>query len=498
MATSTSFKQECPSCEAMVPIRDPGLIGRKIDCPKCKFRFVVAEPPDIEEEDEAPAPKKKGDTKITNKPADKGVAKAGAKGPSKTNPKKRLDGDEDAPKKKALGGSPVLLFGGLLALAAVVGIGITLYFMLSDDKKDANAGTKPPVTQPGGTDGDTPPAGPGGDTPPAGPVLGNVTNFLPNDTQVVISYPMDRTLASTLQVEGFDDRDGGFSAERFKANMGFAPDEVNRVITALNLQNDWVFTVLQTKKPYKADAMRTTLRLTAKEPVKAKSGKSYEVYQINGELDSLSNVLLKANKPRDQFQVHFLDANTLVFADPVAMKKFLDFDAKPEFLTKEVGTEAPPPATGGTPGGTPGMPGMPGGAPGIPGGSGAPPPVAPGGGAPTPGGAGGPMGGMPGAPGGMPGMPGGAPGGAPATPPPAEPVVATYMTLDPSLKNILDRLEVMKPNEKTKQKEIASVVTVALLVAPLKPMITAALDKQLVERRAFYKQLCGATATAQK
>jgi hypothetical protein len=55
MATSTSFKQQCPSCEAMVPIRDPGLIGRKIDCPKCKYRFVVEEPV---EEDEDGKPKK--------------------------------------------------------------------------------------------------------------------------------------------------------------------------------------------------------------------------------------------------------------------------------------------------------------------------------------------------------------------------------------------------------------------------------------------------------
>src|SRR5206468_5820428 len=44
MATTTGFKQLCPSCEAMVPIRDPKLIGRKIDCPKCKYRFVVEEP----------------------------------------------------------------------------------------------------------------------------------------------------------------------------------------------------------------------------------------------------------------------------------------------------------------------------------------------------------------------------------------------------------------------------------------------------------------------
>ena len=64
MATTVSFKQPCPSCEHPVPIRDPKLIGRKIDCPKCKYRFVVEEPEEAEA-DEAP-PRKKGD-KITDK-----------------------------------------------------------------------------------------------------------------------------------------------------------------------------------------------------------------------------------------------------------------------------------------------------------------------------------------------------------------------------------------------------------------------------------------------
>src|SRR5262249_62408246 len=44
MAMTAGFKQQCPSCEAMVPIRDANLIGRKIDCPKCKYRFVVEDP----------------------------------------------------------------------------------------------------------------------------------------------------------------------------------------------------------------------------------------------------------------------------------------------------------------------------------------------------------------------------------------------------------------------------------------------------------------------
>ena len=64
MVTATSFKQQCPSCEAMVPIKDKNLIGRKIDCPKCKYRFVVELPADVEAADEdekvVPAAKKNG------------------------------------------------------------------------------------------------------------------------------------------------------------------------------------------------------------------------------------------------------------------------------------------------------------------------------------------------------------------------------------------------------------------------------------------------------
>jgi len=44
MASTTSFRQQCPSCEAMVPIKDASLVGTKVDCPKCKYRFVVEDP----------------------------------------------------------------------------------------------------------------------------------------------------------------------------------------------------------------------------------------------------------------------------------------------------------------------------------------------------------------------------------------------------------------------------------------------------------------------
>jgi Protein of unknown function (DUF1559) len=39
-----SFKQQCPTCEAMVLIKSTGLVGKKMECPKCKDNFVVAAP----------------------------------------------------------------------------------------------------------------------------------------------------------------------------------------------------------------------------------------------------------------------------------------------------------------------------------------------------------------------------------------------------------------------------------------------------------------------
>src|SRR5260221_14572694 len=97
-----SFKQQCPSCEAQVPIRDDGLIGRKIDCPKCKYRFTVEAPPeeDDAEAEETPVSKgaKKGkpDAEKTGskKPGDK---KAGGldKGKDKTKPGKGDERDEE-------------------------------------------------------------------------------------------------------------------------------------------------------------------------------------------------------------------------------------------------------------------------------------------------------------------------------------------------------------------------------------------------------------------
>ena len=50
------FKQQCPSCEAMVSIKDESLIGKKTECTKCKFRFLVEAPSKGKPADDKKAP----------------------------------------------------------------------------------------------------------------------------------------------------------------------------------------------------------------------------------------------------------------------------------------------------------------------------------------------------------------------------------------------------------------------------------------------------------
>ena len=163
MATTVSFKQPCPSCEHPVPIRDPKLIGRKIDCPKCKYRFVVEEPP-AEPDDP--------DTATTaKKPANGKVPPVGKK-PMRRRDEDDDDLDEAKPKKKEGGMSPIMWMGIGLAAIALIGLGITLVLMLSGDSDDKGKTSGPVAGKDRGPS--TPPPEEGKKS--AGPVIDNLGN----------------------------------------------------------------------------------------------------------------------------------------------------------------------------------------------------------------------------------------------------------------------------------------------------------------------------------
>jgi flagellar basal body-associated protein FliL len=109
-----SFKVPCASCEHQVLIKDPKLIGTKVECPKCKYRFKVEEPAGGIPADDAKADK-----------ADKGK-KAGGEG-------------DDANKKKKKSKKLVAIIVGVLAVGVLGAVGYAVM-----------GGSKPPATKGGG------------------------------------------------------------------------------------------------------------------------------------------------------------------------------------------------------------------------------------------------------------------------------------------------------------------------------------------------------------
>lgn len=451
MAAMTSFKQQCPSCEAMVPIRDSNLIGRKIDCPKCKYRFVVEEPAPAEDaDDEEP------------KAGKKGGKDAKAKGGRRRDEDDDEGGGKAAAKKS--GGSTKLIMGIVGGVVAVVVLGVVGYYLFSGGDSSPKSGGPMAGGPPSGGAPSAPPKEE--DKPeskPSGSSSDYLTNLLPPETEGVSHIRMKDLFKTALGRTAFD-TPGAFNVKSLQQRLGISVSDIDNLVQGWNFSKNWSFTVVHTTEPYSPDAVKTALQA---KPVPEKE-----------KIEDQEWFILAANSWREQmgkqgfatlFQMNpthvpastgplalrFHDAQTLILANVEPMKEFLT--AKGVFKTKsqagepapkEEEKEKPQQQAGGMMGMMPGM-----GGPGRPPGGGGPSmmPNMPGGGGPSmmpnmPGGGGppgsGPQAGRPG----MPGMPGA--GAAANTPSEAEPTItpsAGYLTIDPSLKTMMDRLDSKQP-----------------------------------------------------
>jgi hypothetical protein len=198
-----SFKVPCPSCEHQVPIKGEELIGTKVECPKCKYRFKV----------EAPAGGAKADAGKGKKDDKKDKKKAAAGGAKS--------------KKKVMAIAAGILAVGVLGFAAYSFIGGG-----KDTSKSVPKGQgkyQPPVVNPEDKKPEDPDKKPEDDlgkkpevkkTGPA-PSDDKATNLLPPETVAVGRFDLDR-VRQTPAVVLFDRT----TLDMFRNSFGLDPDSV--------------------------------------------------------------------------------------------------------------------------------------------------------------------------------------------------------------------------------------------------------------------------------
>jgi flagellar basal body-associated protein FliL len=523
MAIAVAFRQQCPSCEALVPVKDTGMVGKKIDCPKCKYRFVV-EAPAEKEPAEAPEDTKKTSVSIAtaaasagktkeaiqdkakarvNGKAAKEAVKANGKAAAKTKTKpvsedvSGPDGATDVdsstdeaaaqPKKDK---NKKLMLGLILAGVGVAVLAVAAFVILSrkapsPTKPGVGPGTgftggpgqeKPPQQGDGNPQGENKEKEPPIKEPPKppepmlGPAGSDFTNLLPNDTQHIlhvyfknvfdrdspipdVAFPRVATLA--------------FSKEDFQRRLGFSVLAIDDLIRTESFTAPWTFTIVHTRRAVEEKDLVRALDLEeVKPPI---GGRTYYVAKQRlawleelGQLGLGAAEYLRGLRERQKDRPLYVCLHTpqiVIFADQEPLTTFLRNGGRFKYRSELPAPKDQPAPKPGVPQRGKFPPGIPGGflkpPAGVPGQintSAQQPEPPPGVGSPKP-------------PEGVPGGGQGSPTGVkPNLPPnvgkPAAPqaVVApsanlggtTYMTINPSLKNIVDRLETRPAGSKDK------------------------------------------------
>ncbi len=255
-----SFKIACPSCEHQVPIKSESLIGTKVECPKCKYRFKVEEPAGGVPKDSAKAEKK-------------AAAKPGT-------------GKKQS--KKA-----VAVVVGVLAVGVLAAVGYTV-LSGGDDKKNANkgGGGGPFKSGPGVPDGSNPDEPkdkpPLKGTPPKSRVPGSnkePSNLLPPQTLALARIDVEklRNTPATL----LTDRT---TLEMLRGSLGLELDQISVCFRASVGNNRDPFAVIRLKEGVLEKDVVGKITAVATPKVVKKKWNLY-AFQANPFVTGLSNAL---------------------------------------------------------------------------------------------------------------------------------------------------------------------------------------------------------------
>lgn len=339
------FKQQCPSCEAMVSIKDETLIGKKTECTKCKFRFLV----------EAPSKGKPADDKKAPSVKSKAAGKeAAAKAKQEI---KKAESGQKAPSKAGAKNKQMLIIGGAVGGVALVAI-VAAMFLFSGGED--NSKTK--VAEKGKRNRPTPvtPNGPNDkpeETPEEKPKEEEKTPVVAKsdgvDPDVSIRLPSDSKVVAIIKMESFFNSmlakvlfttPGAFNTKDFAKTFGIPLESIEQIMLAKSsmlpdfnpLKKSWKMAILRSKEPFKKAHMEKSLSLTQELPLDG-----LQWAKIAGQLDSLSSLML-GFESNEKLSFFLADSRTIVIASEDKMNDYLKKDkGKP----KKIAMAAPPPET---------------------------------------------------------------------------------------------------------------------------------------------------------
>lgn len=339
------FKQQCPSCEAMVSIKDETLVGKKTECTKCKLRFLV----------EAPSKGKPADDKKAPPVKSKAAGKeAAAKAKQEI---KKAESGQKAPKKAGAKNKQMLIIGGAVGGVALVAI-IAAMFLFSGGED--NSKTKVAEKGKRNRSGPVTPNGPNDkpeETPEEKPkeeekapvvaksdgVDPDVSIRLPGDSKVVAIIKMESFFNSMIAKVLFT-TPGAFNTKDFAKTFGVPLESIEQIMLAKSsmlpnfnpLKKSWGMAILRSKEPFKKTHIEKSLSLSQELPLEG-----LQWSKIAGQLDSLSSLML-GFESNEKLSFFLADSRTIVIASEEKMNDYLKKDkGKP----KKIAMAAPPPET---------------------------------------------------------------------------------------------------------------------------------------------------------
>ena len=406
MPVSTNFKQQCPSCETMISIKE-SMIGKKVECTKCKDKFIAERPDDDEPDEKSPSKKdtkpakkntslpKNGETGIAGKTPlaagkrpklevedDETNGKAGknkAETNGKSAQKSRTDDDEDEDKadgetkkkkvKAGAGGSNKLVIGLGLAVVGVVILSLAAFFVMNSGNRNS-AGVKG-GGNPGANQDQKDDEGQKKDTkkpedfkqpdPMAAALsdaeLARLSNLLPNDTEHVFHvFAKDLFHANSPLREAAFATPGTLDDPDLKKKLGFSILAIDDILVAEKYTTPgWKYTVLHFMEHIKKDELTAALEL---EPVTIDGQKCYKAVKAHPWFDHLArfsfgipNQLRYVDaRPREKPSlIHIHNPQTLIIGDEAAVKALLAAKGQVAPLSNSKKPVNPNPGGGGEP-----------------------------------------------------------------------------------------------------------------------------------------------------